>query len=538
MCADVGADGFDAVRASADDVDGPVSEVHRPMGGRSASYRRPQQPGRSAVRAYLLARVSKPDQADDSRHYSIEAQRRVMRDFCLREGIEVVEERVEPGTSAFTPNIADLPVLAQTLVDIEARRADALVVHESSRLARNEQLANQVFDRLAACGAVLLNASMPMDYSTPEARLFFNQEASINAYWSRKTSQHSRKGKDEQFLQGLPVGRIHFGYEGQLGPDGLVTRKLPPVPREMEGKAVREAFLDRALGRGFEDIARDWNARGFQPGSGKAFTRRTVQAIIENPFYKGYVFHLGETRKGLHEPLVTEAEWEAAQRPKVPLTRRQLPPLLAQGLAVCARCSHPLYPSRPNRGPKYPGERYSYYREPSRDFHLDCPDAGLLWPSDVPDSILDEVVRSLTMSPEWLEHVRHEAGKTPDGADDRRQELEESLRRVQKEYFNRRLDEASYLGLRDDYLGELSTLPRGRTDLTAALDRFTAFGDLWVPASAEARNETCRVVFESVVFDMRERQIVELRVAPEFEPLMQLRTSLYVTDSPPGPGSR
>ena len=413
-------------------------------------------------------------------------------------------------------------------------------MHESSRLARNEQLANHIFDRLQACGAQFINSMMDIDYTSPEGRLFFNNEASMNAYSSRKTSQHSKKGKLEQFLQGLPVGKIPFGYEAQFGADGQPNRKLPPVPREVEAEAMRQAILGRALGQSLEDITSEWNARGLLPQSVRGvtrFSRRSVQAIIENPFYAGYVVHLGERRRGLHQSLVTEEEWADAQRPKLRVTRRHYPPLLAQGVATCARCLHPLYPSRRVRGPCHPGEHYAYYREPSRDFQLDCPDAGLLWPAGEPDRLLDELMRSLTMSTEWLEHVRREAAKVPDGAAALRAELQKSLDRVKKEYFNLRLDEAEYLARREEYLQELALLPPLRVEMVRALDQFESFGELWVPASPEARNETCRVIFESVVFDMRERRIVELRAASEFEPLFQLHRSLHVGDISPGPGS-
>lgn len=511
------------------------TEVHGDM-GRGASSATRRMPGSIVkLRGILIARVSNKSQEDA---FSLEAQMRQMRLCCERRGIEIVDERVEPGASAFTSDLSRLPILQQTLLDIEAGRANVLVVHESSRLARSEQLANHVLDRLNAVGASFVNTTQDIDYTTPEGRMFFNNEASMNAYHSRKTSQHSKKGKLEQFLQGLPVGRIHFGYVAVRGPDGETNRKVPPAQLEIEGAAVRNAYLDRALGRGYEALARDWNAMGLRPQSGKHFTRRSLQAILENPFYKGFVSHHGELMQGLHEPLVTEDEWAAAQVPKARVIRKRLPPLLAQGLASCFACGHALYPARPTKGPAHPGEFYAYYREPSRDFHLTCPDAGLLWPSAEPDALLSELMASLTMSAEWVEFVHAEAAKAPDDAAARRLELEESIRRVKKEFFNRRLDEDEYRSYLNEYERELITIPARRTDLVAAVQQFETFGELWELASPDARNEACRVVFESVVFDVRHRRIVEVRAASEFEPLFQLRQSLYVSGTPRARGSR
>lgn len=490
-------------------------------------------------RGILVARVSNKSQARENA-FSIEAQFRMMRECCERRGIEIVDERTEPGTSAFTPDLRLLPVLHQTILDIEAGKANALVVHESSRLARNEQLANHLLDRLTVAGASFVNSTMDADYTTPEGRMQFNTEASLNAYSSRKTAQHSKKAKLETFLQGLPVGAIPFGYTSQLQAGGQANRKLPPIPLPEEAQLIQRAYQDKALGRSPNEISREWNTLGYQPRSRKGvlrFSPQTVRAILASPFYKGYVVHHGEQKKGSHQPIISEEDWWAAQHPKKPITRRRFPPLLLQGLAVCASCGHSIYPSRPRKGAKYPGERYAYYREASPDSNRECADAGLLWPSDFPDKQVDELMQSLAMSTEWLAYVAAEASKLPEDVVSQRQELEETLRRVQKEYFGRRLEESAYMALRRDYEGQLSHLPAGRRDLLDAITQLESFGDLWVPASAEARNDACRTVFDRVVLDLRNKTI-EVCPAQEFEPLFQLRHALHVTDIPRGRGSR
>ena len=140
------------------------------------------------------------------------------------------------------------------------------------------------------------------------------------------------------------------------------------------------------------------------------------------------------------------------------------------------------------------------------------------------------------MSPEWLDYVMAEAAKLPDNVGVRRRDLEETRKRIQREYFSQRLDEKEYAKLRQDCDGELALLPSCRPDLDTAATRFESFGSMWTTASAEARNETCRLIFEKVILDMRNRT-VKVCPAPEFEPLFQLRRSLYVSAISPAPGS-
>ncbi len=493
------------------------------------------------LRGILVGRVSTKPQAQEDR-FSREAQFRFMRECCERRGIQIVEERWEPGRSAFTPDLRTLPILYQTVLDIEAGKANALVMHESSRLARNEQLANYLLDRLTACGAAFINSMIDIDYTSPEGRVFFNNEASMNAYSSRKTSQHARKGKLEQFLQGLQVGQIPFGYIAQPGSDGTPNRKLPAVIVPEEAALIVRAYEDHALGRSPDDIAREWNRLGFVPRSVKGIDRfqgMSVRSILETPYYRGAVVHHGEEMPGQHQPIVTEEQWWAAQRPRKPILRAKLPPLLLQGIVSCARCGHRLYPLRPKRRLKDgSGGRYAYYVEPSDDFNLDCPDGGLLFPSAEPDQHVDALIRSMATSKPWLDFVIDQAARLPADVEERRGHLQEGLRRAQKEYLRTNLPESEYLALRRELESELALLPTMRPELVNAARQMEGFGDLWDNASAATRNETCRLIFESIVLDVRERALVEIRPYPEFEPLFRLRRDVYVRGALPGRGSR
>ena len=329
-----------------------------------------------------------------------------------------------------------------------------------------------------------------------------------------------------------------MAYRSVLDADGKARRSLPPVQDADEAALLRRAYQDRALGRSLNDIAIEWNVRGVRPRSVRGvdrFGRQTVASILGNPFYMGSVQHLGELRAGHHEPIVTEAEWWAAQRPKTRVTRRQWPPLLLQGVADCAGCGRPVYPSRPRKGPQHSNEHYSYYREPSRDTNRACPDAGQLWSSEDVDAIVEEVVRSMTMSPEWLDFVSDEAAKLPAQSQDQRRQLENRVRRIQKEYFREHLEENEYLRLRREADSELALLPAARPELERVGQRFASFGALWDGASAETKNETCRVIFDSVTLDMR-AQTLAIIPAAEFEPLFQLRRSLHVQSISPERG--
>lgn len=502
------------------------------MGRRAATPngRRTGQPAQ--LRGILISRVSSKKQANEDR-YSLAAQSRAMHECCERKSIVIVDELVEPGRSAFTHDITRLPALHEALLRVEAGEANAIVMHETSRLARNEQLGNHVLDRLSACGGSFINSTYDIDYTTPEGRAFYNSEVSMHAYSSRKTSEHARKGKDEQYLRGLQVGAIPFGYAAQRNAVGQPDRSLPAVIVPDEADAIRKAFQDRALRRTATEIAREWNTLGLKPRSVRGISRfspMTVRSILENRYYYGMVTHGGETRLGLHQPVVTEDEWMAAQHPTRRVTRRRHPPMLLQGIATCAACNAGVYPFRPRKSAKRPNERYSYYRESAS---RECPDEGVTWPSDEPDGIAAAVLRSLLLDRDWLAYVEWEAHNLPDDISARRKGVEETLRRIQREYFRGSLDEADYLKLRREHQAELALLPATKPGLLAAARTFETFAELWDSASAEARNATAKTIFDAAYLDMRERTI-SFAAAPEFEPILNLRASSYVSCTQPG----
>lgn len=286
------------------------------------------------TRAVLFARVSNDDQALG---FSLDGQVAQMKAECERRGWVVVRIFVEPGTSAFRPSLRSIPELRAAIEEIEGHRADVLVIHESSRLARHELLGQEIINRLEAAGGRLLNIATGMDYHSPEGRLAFTFETGVNAYTSRKISEHSRKGKAEQFRQGFHVGGTPYGYVA--GP----SRKTPASVVPHEADVVRIIFEDRRMGKGVIEIARDLNIRGVAMRTGRLgrWIPQTVQEILRNRFYVGDVEHAGSYRGGQHEAIVAEELFTAVQAPMQRQSRKiHFPPLLMQTAGSAAAVSN------------------------------------------------------------------------------------------------------------------------------------------------------------------------------------------------------
>lgn len=446
----------------------------------------------------LLLRVSDPRQAGADR-FSVDAQRRVLRERCAREGLVIVREYIGEGESAFTSDISKRKTIVDITADAEAGVFKNLGVHDLSRFARDEELGHAVFNMLERHGIRLINASSDVDYRTPEGRMMLSIDLGLGSYWSRKMSFHIKKSKRERYEMGLHNGDLSFGYMSGA------TNRDPGVPVREEANAIAEAFRDRVGGAGFTEIARRWNALGLVPHSKQGntiFTASAVQSVLENDFYAGFVGYKGERKRGLHDPIISEDLFLAGQAKVRRHPSHAREPWTLSG-AICSECEGPVYQSR--SGTK---NDKLYYREASQMRQRPCPVDGRSWRRDLAESELDQVIHEMVADPAWLEQVDREARRLPVAHDDgRRSELLEDQRRVNNAYFARKMDDAEFRLRTDAIEAQLARLPVRPTSVVFAGERLLSIGQVWDGMITAERREACRILFEEIRINTREKRL-------------------------------
>jgi DNA invertase Pin-like site-specific DNA recombinase len=479
------------------------------------------------MRAALLARVSKADQADPE-NKSLDAQLRLMRERCAREGWEIAREFVAPGESAYTARIEKRRVLREVLAAAEANGFDVLIVHESSRLARNALLDRQVRDRLDACHVELLDLTSPVSRKTASGKLLVGVQAQFNEYLSDLIGEHAKKSYRERFELGLHCGHLPVGYMyGETSND-------PGIVIPHEAAILRQGFEDYAAGKGFTELMHEWNAAELRPRSLRGYTKFNisgVQRVLGNDFYAGFVRHLGERKLGVHQPIITEDLW---QRGQTRVQRRSKTSRggggLLTGMLVCRPCNGPIWTTSVGSG------RFRYYREAAPSQNRECPDSGAIWRCDDLDEQLDAVMRSLAVDDGWLKHVGREARRSTPRADcEQRESLADEKKRITNAYLAGALTEGEWRRRLADVDRRLASLPTDPRPLGVANGRLSAFAELWDRAPIEVRRESCRILFESVIVDMREYS-AKLRPHEEFLPLFQLRREFVAVELRRGSG--
>lgn len=325
--------------------------------------------GRKGKKCVIYIRVSSERQVQG---YSLEGQRRYLKEWAEFEGMTVSEIYVEPGKSG--KSISGREVFQQMLEDISTGRVatDYVVVFKLSRFGRN---AKDVLNSLAYIkryGVNLICKEDGLDSSTAMGRMMITILGAVAEMERENILVQSMLGREEKAKQG--------GWNGGFAPYGydLVDGKLQM--KEDEAAIVRLVF-DKFVngGIGYSTIAGYLNRQGVpklpsKNSHGRTFTDWSVHHIkrmLENPVYTGRVA-FGRTRlekvdgteneyrrvksdeyimsdEVVHEPIISDELFEKAQVKRKETTATGNPSVgrgskhLLSGILKCPMCGSSMY---------------------------------------------------------------------------------------------------------------------------------------------------------------------------------------------------
>ena len=237
---------------------------------------------------------------------------------------------------------------------------DAILLWKFSRFARNRDDAVMYKSILRKqLGIDVLSISEPM----ADGKMGIITEALIEAmdeYYSLNLAEEVRRGMEEAAKRGKLQATPAYGY---------CVKEHILTPIEPEATHVKELFRHFNTGEGTYPLARWLNSMGARTHRGSEFENRTVEYILRNPVYIGKLRWnpTGRTRRdfnneniiiadGGHEPLITQEEFDAAQKRIAELKalhKYKGKPAEVQrdwltGLVRCASCGATLIFAKPH----------------------------------------------------------------------------------------------------------------------------------------------------------------------------------------------
>jgi site-specific DNA recombinase len=233
------------------------------------------------------------------------------------------------------------PIFDAILERVRAGETDGVIVAKLDRFARTLVGALGTLEEFERHNAVLVSVADNLDLSTPMGKAFLRillvfaelERDRISESWRAATSNAVDRG-------------IHISKHIPTGYEKSADKRLVP---NRDAPGIREAFLMRGALNSRTEIARRLDELAPRPGEGR-WTPPMVERIIKNRVYLGYAYRGEQVNKQAHEPIVSMAEWQAANLAPVRAASRAKKPNLLGGIARCAGCRYVLAPGKSRFG--------------------------------------------------------------------------------------------------------------------------------------------------------------------------------------------
>jgi len=312
-------------------------------------------------------RVSTDEQAEDG--YSIDGQAEKLRTYAEFHELGELVVVSDPGWSGKN---TDRPGLERLRGMVAAGHVAHVLVWRLDRLSRNLGDLILLADEFGEADVALHSFTEKLDLSSATGRMFYNVLGAFAQFYREQLAENVKMGTDRARGEGRWTNRPPTGYD-------LVNGFL--VPNE-DAVKVRKAFRMAAEGASRSEIA-----------DGTRLTYSTARSLLLNRAYIGEMRHKKEWVPGVHDPLVTIEEFDAAQRSRTPGRKRGKD--LMSGRVVCGVCSRKMSIESNGQGQKHYRckHRGSGCKMPARS-NRGLVDAALLGMSLLCDSELRAAIRA------------------------------------------------------------------------------------------------------------------------------------------------
>ena len=324
------------------------------------------------------------------------------------EGWRVIPDLYDDG--GFSGGNMERPALKRLIEDIKAGRVDIVVVYKVDRLSRSLMDFAKLVEILDAHGVSFVSVTQHFNTKDSMGRLTLNILLSFAQFEREVTGERIRDKFASSKMKGMWMGGPPpLGYD-------VVDRKLVTNPKE--AKLVNHIFDRFAALGSLSLLTKELNEAGYRtkhyisrtgnPVGGMRFTEAPLRTFLKNRLLLGEIHHKGKYYPGLHQPIITQAQFDAAQaifaessRGKRKRTFQAKSQSLLMGVLVCGRCGGAMSPTRTDKGNKsYRYYAANSYRRQSCEF---CP-AHRIPAGEIEDVVIGQI-HSILVKPQIIVDV-------------------------------------------------------------------------------------------------------------------------------------
>ncbi len=237
--------------------------------------------GHGPKRAILYARVSTEEQARSG--YSLAQQLEALRDYCAREGLEVMEEVTDPGQSGIS---LERPGMDHVRDLVAAGGVSVVLAQDRDRFAREPAYLYLLKQEFAEYGT-RIRALNDQGDDSPEGELMDGVFDQFAKFERAKTAERTRRGKLRRAREGkiVPTRMPDYGFKFNAARNNYVVN-------DTEMTVVRRIFrMIGVEGMTMHAVKKTFERDGIPaPGGGARWDRTFFRACILDDVYKPHSF--------------------------------------------------------------------------------------------------------------------------------------------------------------------------------------------------------------------------------------------------------
>ncbi|MBI5151342.1 MAG: recombinase family protein [Candidatus Pacebacteria bacterium] len=488
---------------------------------------------------YIYLRVSTDEQAQQG--FSIENQKRACAEYAQMRGYHTKQVFIDDGKSARTTERAALQEMLLAISKLGTTNTiEAIIIYKIDRFARNVADFSKLFMDFKSRNIKLI--SVNEGDLTEGTSLIPNIFASVAQWESEVNSQRTRDALMQKFREGWQPTPPPIGYRSVGGDRERKTCEPDPY----EAPIIKQLFEMYATGNySIFEMQRWLVEQNITSRTGTPLGHSVIDTILNNPFYHGIIRWHGESKKGLHQPIITKELFETCKyvlaKNRDFLMRRRTHQFLLRGFIYCSECGQ-RYTAEWHKHVKFKkrGGKIGYYHCPKLDRN-GCP-APYIDVEELEKQV-QETLNSIEFSQEFIDAVSQKARDYLNNSRERaasdlqgcinqktafelkRNKLEDALLEgtIERDVFKRKHEEIqSQLNFIQERMQDIEN--RSRIDMDV-LDEVLAFtrnvGKTYTDAPFFLKRHYLRFFFDRLM--VKNKQIVEINYPPIIASLQALR---------------
>ena len=391
------------------------------------------------IRYFLYARKSSEN--EDKQVASVPSQIEELKKLSHEMKLNIVEIFTEE-KSAKAPG---RPVFSRMIEDIHKGRAEGIICWKLDRLARNP-IDGGTISWMLQQSIIRHIQTFQRGYHPTDNVLMMNLEFGMANQFILDLSVNTKRGQRNKIQQGWLPHKPPVGYVNNLynQPD-----KPPIYPDPFSFPLMKKTWAILLETRcSLEKLFDTAQEMGLKMDRGVKISRNNFYRLFRNPFYYGSFLWNDEVYPGKHEPMITKADFDLAQRiiDGRSFPRAKTHVFAFTGLMRCGECGAFITAEEKTKHQKNGNtHHYTYYRC-TRRIKRDCSEPPIR--SDKLEGQILNVLGKITIPPqfkEWaIKQLKEEHGKEKIDRDDITQAHRHNLDTCTKKLdalFNMRLNE-------------------------------------------------------------------------------------------------